>query len=368
MDEMTRSTDGRRRRSPTTSFVLANVFLSTLILFSCSTTTGTTTPTPTPAPTPTHKTGEVVAPTPHRMLSSGKIIGTSGRYGGLVWRGIPYARPPVGERRFRAPNPASSWEGTREALRFGSPCPQYASETNAGEVYSNGDIVGSEDCLFLNVYAPTEASPSKDSTGGLLPVLFRIHGGGNTSGTASFYDGSRLAQEHQVLVVTINYRLGFLGWFRHRALRAGADAIDGSGNFGTLDQILALDWVQSNIDAFGYPTNVTIFGESAGAWNVISLMASPLAAGKFHRAIAQSPVTWSFSAAAAENYVDDAQPGRPSSSNEAIVRMMIAGGHAADRDGAKAEVAAMDDASLSRFLRAKSVVELFAIQDLIEPL
>lgn len=301
------------------------------------------------------------APASLRQPPAGDVVGHSGRYGGWVWRGIPYAEAPVGELRFRAPAPIEAWTGTREAIRFGSPCPQYASGTNTDAEFSKGDIIGSEDCLFLNVYAPTDARPEQVDPGSRLPVMLWIHGGGNTSGTSSFYNGSRLAHEHQVVVVTINYRLGFLGWFRHRALRQGADAESASGNFGTLDQILALDWVKENISAFGGdPNNVTIFGESAGAWNVFGLMASPLATGKFHRAIAQSSLTWSFLVTEAENFVDAEQPGRRSSSNEAIVRMMRSQGLAADRDEAKAAIASMDDSELSRFLRDRSVAELFA--------
>ena len=301
------------------------------------------------------------APASLRQPPAGDVVGHSGRYGGWVWRGIPYAEAPVGELRFRAPAPIEAWTGTREAIRFGSSCPQYASGTNTDADFSKGDIIGSEDCLFLNVYAPTDARPEQVDPGSRLPVMLWIHGGGNTSGTSSFYNGSRLAHEHQVVVVTINYRLGFLGWFRHRALRQGADAESASGNFGTLDQILALDWVKENISAFGGdPNNVTIFGESAGAWNVFGLMASPLATGKFHRAIAQSSLTWSFPVTEAENFVDAEQPGRRSSSNEAIVRMMRAQGLAADRDEAKAAIASMDDSELSRFLRDRSVAELFA--------
>ncbi|MFP6656165.1 MAG: carboxylesterase family protein, partial [Myxococcota bacterium] len=149
----------------------------------------------------------------------GDVIGTAGRYGGTVWRGIPYAAPPVGERRFRAPEPAARWTDTREAAEFGSLCPQYASSTNTKLLFLKGDIIGNEDCLFLNVYAPTSAKPSDSASAEPLPVMFWINGGGNTSGTASFYNGSRLAEEYQVVVVTISYRLGFLGWFRHRALR-----------------------------------------------------------------------------------------------------------------------------------------------------
>ena len=302
--------------------------------------------------------GNELVPASLRHLPVGDVVGVDGRYGGFAWRGIPYARPPVGELRFRAPQSAANWSGTLDARRFGSPCPQYASSTNTDAPYSKGDVVGSEDCLFLNVYAPKAASTA--SEGDRLPVMFWIHGGGNTSGTASFYNGSRLAEEHQVVVVTINYRLGFLGWFRHRALRTGVDSIEASGNFGTLDQILALDWVQNNIAAFGGdPLNVTLFGESAGAWNVMGLLASPLAAGKFHRAIAQSGLTWSFGTAEAENYIEDDVPGRRSSSSEAILRLVIADGLATDRASAKEHVLTLDDEAISRYLRAKPIDELF---------
>lgn len=226
---------------------------------------------------------------------------------------------------------------------------------------ATGTIIGSEDCLYLNVYAPERDAFDQKGDRVVLPVMIWIHGGGNTSGTSSFYDGSKLANVHQVVVVTINYRLGFLGWFRHRALREGVDSVEASGNFGTLDQIRALDWVHENIAAFGGdPNNVTIFGESAGAWNVLGLMASPLANGKFHRAIAQSGLTWSFSPARAENYTDDSEPGDSTSSSESIVRMLLAEGRAADRADAKGQVAAMDAASLGDYLRGRTVADLFA--------
>lgn len=295
-----------------------------------------------------------------RHPPAGDVVGSEGLYGGFAWRGIPYARSPIGDRRFRAPVPAARWDQPFKALRFASSCPQYASTTNTDAAFSKGDTIGEEDCLFLNVYAPNVSGMSDASKSAGLPVMFWIHGGGNTSGTSSFYNGSRLADEHQVVVVTINYRLGFLGWFRHRALRAGADAADASGNFGTLDQILALEWVQDNIAAFGGdPANVTIFGESAGAWNVLALMASPLAEGKFHRAIAESALTWSFSSAAAENFADAAEPGRASSSNEVLVRLLLARKIATDRVSAKEKIAAMDDETLSQFLRDQTVAEFF---------
>jgi para-nitrobenzyl esterase len=314
----------------------------------------------TPSPGALSRSPGAVVSESLRHPLAGDVIGSEGLYGGFTWRGIPYARPPIGERRFRAPVPASRWEQTFKALRFASPCPQYASSTNTDAAFSKGDIIGEEDCLFLNIYAPNGSRMADASKAHGLPVMFWIHGGGNTSGTSSFYNGSRLADEHQVVVVTINYRLGFLGWFRHRALRAGADAADASGNFGILDQILALEWVQENIAAFGGdPANVTIFGESAGAWNVLALMASPLAEGKFHRAIAESPLTWSFSSSAAENFADAAEPGLASSSNEVLVRLLLARGVATDRMSAKNEIAAMDDETLSQFLREQTVAELF---------
>jgi para-nitrobenzyl esterase len=301
------------------------------------------------------------APASLRHPPAGSVIGTKGLYGGFSWLGIPYAQPPVGPRRFRAPLPAPSWQGVREAVAFGSTCPQYASSTNSDASVSRGEIVGNEDCLFLNVYAPDRSVQGAATDESELPVMVWIHGGGNTSGTSSFYNGTRLASEHQVVVVTINYRLGFLGWFRHRSLRNAADPIDASGNFGTLDQIRALDWVQENIAAFGgNPNNVTIFGESAGAWNVMGLLASPMASGMFHRAIAQSSLTWSFSPARAENYIDDPLPGERTSSGESLVRMMIASGQADDRETGKRIIASMNDESLSEYLRERTIAELFA--------
>lgn len=346
MIRVNRSSLAKRSADRLASRVLALLCLAAAA-FGCRTT-----------PTPVF---EPAAPTSLRHPPAGSVIGTRGLYGGFVWRGIPYAQPPVGQRRFRAPIPALRWPGVREAVAFGSSCPQYASSTNGDDLDSQGGIVGNEDCLFLNVYAPEQASPAVSPGENDLPVMLWIHGGGNTSGTSSFYDGSRLASEQQVVVVTINYRLGFLGWFRHRALRSDADSIEASGNFVTLDQIRALDWVQENIAAFGGdPNNVTIFGESAGAWNVMGLLASPLASGKFHRAIAQSSLTWSYSPARAENHVDDIEPGDESSSGESLIRMMIADGRAADRVSAKRTVASMNDESLSRYLRERTVAELFA--------
>ncbi len=293
-----------------------------------------------------------------RHPPAGSVVGNAGRYGGFQWRGIPYAAPPLGERRFRAPAPMPRWQGTYEALDFGAPCPQYATAWGGETEAPEGSLVGSEDCLFLNVYAPESVGDER------LPVMFWIHGGGNLAGATSFYDGSRLASEQRVIVVSVQYRLGFLGWFRHAALREGVDAIDASGNFGLLDLIRALEWVGENVAAFGGdPDNVTIFGESAGGWNVLALLASPLAEGRFHRAIGQSSVTWSAPPARAENLVDDAVPGERFSSGETLLRLLVATGRASDREDAKRVASAMDSPSIARFLRERSLEEWFSTFD-----
>lgn len=299
-----------------------------------------------------------------RHPPAGSVIGTHAKYGGYRWAGIPFAQPPVAANRFRASAPLPAWTGTHEALSFGSSCPQYASPYGGDMSVPNGELAGSEDCLFLNVYAPERSASTSRGERAELPVMVWIHGGGNITGTSSFYNGSRLANDQNVIVITVNYRLGFLGWFTHPALRAGANALDASGNFGTLDLIRALEWVQDNVSAFGgNAENVTIFGESAGGWNVVSLMASPLARGLFHRAIVQSGLTWSTALARAENYTDAETPDDPLSSGDALVNLMLADGTATDRESAKQAIETTDPGALAAYLRGKSVSELFAAYD-----
>jgi para-nitrobenzyl esterase len=231
----------------------------------------------------------IADPASKRSLTNGEALGFVGPYGSHVWLGLPFAKPPVGELRWRAPRPPEPWQGTREALAHGSPCPQYASVLGGVDA-PRGSIVGSEDCLYLNVYAPRFEPGAVPAEGARLPVLFWIHGGGNTIGHAGFYDGGNLAASENVIVVTTNYRLGPFGWLHHPALAdAEATPLDRSGNYGTLDLIRALAWVRENAAAFGGdPERVTIFGESAGGANVFSLLAAPLARGLFHRAVVQS--------------------------------------------------------------------------------
>lgn len=199
-----------------------------------------------------------------------------------VFRGIPFAAPPVAGLRWRPPQPGKPWEDVRECRKFGPACPQPPDR-----VYASRFGEQSEDCLYLNVWTTAgEASQKR-------PVMVWIHGGGNLIGGAAspVYDGRYLAAAGVVLV-SIQYRLGPFGYLAHPALTAEAKTLDGresSGNYGLMDQIAALKWVQTHAAAFGGDKDrVTIFGESAGAANVTHLMASPLAKGLFHRAIAQS--------------------------------------------------------------------------------
>ncbi len=218
---------------------------------------------------------------------SGKVEGVL-RGAHAAFLGIPYARAPVGELRFRAPEPPPSWSGVRAASAFGASAPQ-------GAMFAPGVVADgpqSEDCLFLNVFTPVDVRASAyEWTAAGEPkraVMVWIHGGAFTVGSASspLYDGRRLAEEHGVVVVTLNYRLGLLGYlpFGEDGERWGA--LD---NRGLHDQLAALRWVRANIHAFGGdPDNVTVFGESAGATSVGLLLATPQGRGLFRRAIAQS--------------------------------------------------------------------------------
>ncbi|HJQ84786.1 MAG TPA: carboxylesterase family protein [Candidatus Binatia bacterium] len=290
-----------------------------------------------------------------RTLRAGSIVGTAGRYGGHAWLGVPYAKPPVGQLRWRAPEPPEAWTGTRDAVRFAAPCPQLASRYGGIDDVRQGEPTGAEDCLYLNVWAPPDAGP-----GARLPVMLWIHGGGDSVGHGGFFDGSRLAATQQVVVLTVNYRLGPLGWFRHAALReeAGTTEADRSGNFGTLDLVRALEWVRDDIATFGGDAgNVTIFGESAGGTNVSTLLVSPLARGLFHRAIAQSAGVRTASVEDAENASDDPVPGRRNSSTDVLLALLEADG-AKDRAAARARRATMAPADVARFLRSRTSAQL----------
>jgi para-nitrobenzyl esterase len=196
-----------------------------------------------------------------------------------VFKGIPYAQPPVGPLRWKPPAPLPHWNGTKQATEFGPACVQPVSKL--ASIYSGPTLPMSEDCLTVNIWAPTNAHNA--------PVFFWIYGGALWGGAnrEAMYDGARMAQR-SVIVVSVNYRLGVLGWLAHPQL--SAESPQGiSGNYGLLDQIAALRWVKDNIGAFGGdPSNVTIAGESAGGLSVMYLMASPEARGLFAKAIAES--------------------------------------------------------------------------------
>ncbi len=297
-----------------------------------------------------------------RSPPAGKVVGFVGDYGNHAWRGIPYAEPPVGELRWRAPQPLAAWSETREALATGTSCSQYSSVFSGGEREEGGQPSGSEDCLYLDVFAPAFSSEQVPTGEARLPVMFWIHGGGNTIGSAGFYDGGNLAQSGDVVVVAINYRLGPLGWFRHRSLRGeGTTAGDRSGNYANLDMIHALEWVRSNIADFGGdPDNVTIFGESAGGTNTVSLVLSSRARGLFHRAIVQSGGLGSTSAEQAENFQDDPVAGSVNSSNEVLAKLLMRDGTAADRAAARGWIESRDDPEIAAYLRGKANFELLA--------
>ena len=266
--------------------------------------------------------------------SAGKLAGAA--QGDLdVFKGIPYAVPPVGKLRWTAPQALPRWPGVRQATSFGPGC-IVPSPGPVKSVYSGDPLPTSENCLTLNIWAPRNASNA--------PVFFWIYGGALWSGNSAdpMYDGAKLA-EQGVIVVSINYRLGVLGWLAHPAL--SAESPDGiSGNYGLLDQIQALKWVKANIGAFGGdPANVTIAGESAGALSVMYLMTSPPARGLFAKAIAESAYMLSMPS------LKENAHGMPS--GEAVGTMLAGAMHAPDLKALRAIDAQKltDAAALAKF-------------------
>ncbi|HXZ84743.1 MAG TPA: carboxylesterase family protein [Myxococcota bacterium] len=211
----------------------------------------------------------------------GRLEGARARRG-VVFRGVPYAQPPVGALRFRAPEPPKPWTGTREARRFGASAPQAGAQNWLVRRFAGASAGQSEDCLTLNLWTPA-------ADGRRRAVLVFLHGGAFLMGSGStlLYDGGRLSARGDVVVVTLNYRLGVLGSLLLDGVVPGGKEVP--GNLGLRDQIAALEWVRANIEAFGGdPEAVTVFGESAGAMSVGALLAAPRARGLFQRAILQS--------------------------------------------------------------------------------
>lgn len=295
-----------------------------------------------------------------RSTAYGKVQGIddSANSGTYVWKGVPFAKPPVGALRWKAPVEPDAWTGTRTTQTFGNACLQNgriygpgANNTYDSTIASTLNTpVGKEDCLTLNIWRPATGDNK-------LPVILFIYGGSNISGYTAdpVYDGAKLAKAANAVVVTANYRVGVLGFFSLPQLRAGASAQDASGNFAILDNLQALKFIQKNIGNFGGAAdNVTVMGQSAGAINTYALMASPLAAGLLHKAI---PLSGGISLAT--NLPASSLPtlNPPATylaqGNGLLAQLLIADGKAADVPGALAYAATQTDAQIADYLRGK---------------
>lgn len=283
---------------------------------------------------------------------AGEVRGSLSAGGAVLrWLGIPYARPPVGDLRWQPPQAPLPWDGVRAADAFGAPCAQIGSiygPPPAGKPWGLANVdtfgkpVGSEDCLSLNIWRPSGATQP-------LPVIVFIHGGSNIAGAASdpLYDGAKLAASAGAVIVTINYRLGFFGWFTHPALATG-DPLGDSGNYGTLDILQALRFVQANASAFGGdPANVTLMGQSAGAIDLYSVMASPLSDGLFHKAIVLSGLIASTTREKGAEFAE-----------RLAAALLVHDGLAATNQDAARYLAAQGPRWLEDYLRAKTGTEL----------
>jgi len=277
---------------------------------------------------------------PDQETMDGVVLGTEHRATNtLSWKGIPYAKPPVGDLRWKAPQEPKKRSMPLKAVNFCEICPQYIDHDN--NLATPQVIQGNEDCLYLNIWRPKTKAVN-------LPVYFWIHGGGNSIQwpLLSHKDAATLANKSNMVVVTVSYRLGPMGFFSHPALRSGkkGDEETDSGNFGLLDLIQALSWVNANIKAFGgNPENVTIAGESAGGQNVISLIASPLAKNLFHQAISESGVIRPATPAQGAEHV-----------NDIITKLLVKDGSAPEEKAAAAKLKGMSREDIEKYLRSKS--------------
>ena len=281
-----------------------------------------------------------------RTLSTGDVIGFIEPEGTVAWLGIPYAEPPVGPLRWKAPVPAKKRDVfVYSATKYGPQCPQTGAD---------GGVDGDEACLTLNISARSLSEEKQ-------PVMVWLHGGENTSGTANEYGVMRnLSRRYGVVVVGVNYRLGVLGWFHHPALLSALDSPDdASGNYGTLDQIAALEWVRDNIAKFGGdPGNVTVFGAEAGGSDLFALLSSPRAQGLFHRAAIESGAPSGHTCAEALDFTDDG--GVANSANEVMLQQLLLDHRAGDREGAKALLATLRESDVANYLRSRTPEQLLA--------
>jgi para-nitrobenzyl esterase len=300
----------------------------------------------------------------------GAVLGVNDkdRSGTYFWKGVPFAKPPVGNLRWKAPVEPDAWKTPLQTRSFGNACVQY------GRIYGPGlnniydatigttlnQAVGSEDCLTLNIWRPA----TRDTN---LPVIYFIYGGSNVSGYTAdpVYDGANLAKTANAIVVTANYRVGLFGWLNLPQLKSGANVQEDSGNFGTLDQIQTLKFINKNIAGFGgNPNNVTVMGQSAGAVNVYALLTSPLVAGAtpqlFHRAI---PISGGLALPneLPPGSIATLQPAAYSlaQANKLLYSLLIADGLASDDATAAAFAASRSNSQVADYLRAKSPSAIF---------
>ncbi|HJM71478.1 MAG TPA: carboxylesterase family protein, partial [Gammaproteobacteria bacterium] len=290
-------------------------------------------------------------------IEKGEVIGSSNDKT-HQWLGIQYGSIPNSSYRWKKASETEAWEGVYEALEFGNTCIQRGSLINTTKRRNWGEIVGSEDCLFLNVWTPLHAL---DASSRKIPVMVWIHGGSNVSGNSDFYDPSELVKTQNVIVVSINYRLGPFGWFRHPGITSNSEnAEDQSGNYGNLDTIQALEWVQKNIGYFGGDaSNVTIFGESAGGYNVAALLSAKNAKGLFHKAIIQSGGVKPGDIDHSESYLEENLPWKNYSSRELVNQLIQNKGMAPDRDSAKSLQDDMSYSEMEGLMRNASSEEIY---------
>jgi len=278
------------------------------------------------------------------LTANAKVVETSaglieGRLTRGVYRfmGVPYAAPPIGDLRWRAPQPAAPWTGIRPAYKPASACAQYGNFFASSDAATFDKPHGSEDCLYLNIWAPQKFSAKR-------PVLIFFHGGSGIAGDAAhpLYDGAKLATALDAVVITTNYRLSVFGSLQSEALRTGDPAED-SGSYYLLDLIQVLDWTRNNCVGFGCDGgNITIAGQSAGAVNVLSLLRSPLAKGKFQKAISLSGVPFSGSWEQAKERTQ-----------ELLSNLLIADGQAADKEQAQDQMQTLNPDDLREYLYAQ---------------
>jgi para-nitrobenzyl esterase len=281
-----------------------------------------------------------------RPTQNGFVTGVAdSATGAYAWMGVPYAKPPVGSLRWTPPVDADYW-GSKETLKFGAACPQIAAYYDMPFPFSadlqtkSAQVVGSEDCLTLNIWRPNTTETN-------LPVMFYIHGGSNKAGWSGQYPGALLAQEQHAVVVTINYRMNLFGWFRHPALGTG-DAVADSGNYGTLDLIQGLKFVRRNIAAFGgNPDNITISGQSSGGSDALSLLVSPLAKGLFHKAMVFSSIVRGTDTDSSETFA-----------RVLLENLVVKDGYASDVASADAFLAAKGNAWVKSYLQNKTYAQL----------